>query len=53
MRRSLLIFALIVMLILLDGVANGFHFTTSLLMEVKEFLRVLNRVVGHPFGFLD
>ena len=53
MRRSLLIVALIVMLILLDGVANNFHFTTTLFREIKEFLRVLNRFVGHPFSFLD
>jgi hypothetical protein len=46
MRRSLLIIALIVMLVLLDAVANDFKFTASLILEVREFWRLVNRFLG-------
>ena len=49
MRNAVLIVALIAMLVALDAVANDFGFTTALILEVREFGRLVARFVGSPF----
>jgi hypothetical protein len=52
MRRVVAIAAFIAMLLVIDGVANDFRFTSTFFLELREFGRLLNRFVGHAFGFL-
>jgi len=51
MRRVLLIVALIAMLVALDALANELRFTTLLILELREFGRLVNRFLGHAFTF--
>jgi hypothetical protein len=51
MRKTLLIIGLIATLIALDAIVNDFRFTGAVLAELKEFIRLVNRFVGHTFSF--
>lgn len=50
MRRIIAIVAFVAFLLALDAFANDFRFTTGLLLELREFARLVNRFVGHAFN---
>jgi hypothetical protein len=50
MRKFVLIIALVAMLVALDAVANDLRFTTGLVLEFREFVRLVNRFIGTALG---
>ncbi len=50
MRRVIVVIAFLVVLLAIDAVANDFRFTTQLIAELREFVRIVNRFVANTPG---
>jgi hypothetical protein len=49
MRRVLLVVSIVLLLVVLDAVFNGYRFTGAVYREIAEFGRVVNRTIDEVF----